>query len=157
MRKLCSFILLAALTALAFPGHSSTVDAQGVAVDKSPVSTNPEIAALQARSAVLEKQLAIINAKLDKLSAQIGGASNLPPPAPEPIPPPIPIKTNQVVFMADPSGACGQSTVSLTASIGGAQTDAACASATSAPRRVGIFGGIRARRQARLAGAGCSG
>jgi hypothetical protein len=162
MKKFLGLLFLGLLAAVTFPGSVQTLDAQP---DKTvvPVSTNPEIAALQARSAIIEKQMLILGQKLDTLLQQKTSTAEpiQTPPQPVPMPPPV----NNVVTNADgtitvngtlflpASAACGQSTVSATAAACGASQ-----SATAGSTHQGLFSRMRDRRAARrgAASGGCS-
>jgi hypothetical protein len=184
MRYLLGIIVMGALSCLAFPGHYETAYAQGVAVAQPAVSTNPEIAALQARNAIFEKQLSIINQKLDKLlnAPATPAPETVAPPRAEPSQPgsvpaptaPVPLLRSDGTILFNGTvyapllntTAYGPSSVSLTADACAAlQSVAACSSSTSAGvsvgvQRPGLFGGgtrRAARRAARSGGAGAGG
>jgi hypothetical protein len=136
VKKFLMLAIIGALTMLAFPGHNQVADAQGNPVANPPMSTNPEIAALQAQTAVLQKQLGILNQKMDQILAKLQQPVPSPPgatstPVAEPVPPPTPTPPPQpmvrydgtISFMGNTyvplsaAGACApaQTTVSLTA------------------------------------------
>jgi hypothetical protein len=173
--KIIGLIVLAGLACLAFPGHSQKTYAQGVAVAQPPVSTNPEIAALQARNAIFEKQLGIINQKLDQLlkAPAPAGPETVAPPRADPGPAPaiVPILRadgtilfNGTVYVPIQTIGSVSATVDACSS---AQSAAACASSSSAGvsvgvQRTGLFPGRAARKAARqqrrgagAAAAGC--
>ena len=177
MKKILGLVIIGCLTALTFPGNMAPLGAQGLAKAEPPMSSNPEIAALQARSSIFEQQLSIINKKLDKLlnmpPATVPTSMPEPIQLPAPLPPSAPpapilrpdgtILFNGTVFVPlQATAAYGPMTVSLTADACGASLSAAaCASPSSVgaaqgtPRTYLLPG--KARRVARRSGAagGC--